>query len=181
MYSIKPDIHDPGAFMLMRQESSNLDAQKFLDTKKIRAYELAHGIRSFSMQFIYEPSAQEEREDDGKSKQSAKQDEQMLEEKNEKKQVKRYRTATSWSSNELVQKPGSALVPSYVRIKAEFTSSNYPLDILIPVDGPGMPNRVTTAQPSTPPPAQTKPAPASTNNQTGKKPQPVVPTRGARR
>lgn len=178
MYSLKPDINDPDSLILMRQESSNLDAKKFQDTKKIRAYELARGIRNISAQFIYEPSTQEEKEEN-ESKESAETEEEP---DNKKKQVKRYRTATSWSSDELVQKPGSMLVPSYIRIKAEFTNSHNPLEMLIPIYAPGAPNRTATAQPVPMPPAQKKPEPASNGAaQQNKKPaQPVPAQRGAR-
>lgn len=146
MYSLKPDTFEPDSFVLMRQESSILDVKKFNDTNKIRAYELARGIKNFTLQFMYEPSSQEEQEDTDSSQQA--EQEQATE-----KKIKRYRTVTSWSSDELVQKPGSALVPSYVRAKIDFIHSRNPLEILIPIEGPGLPGR------NAPPTATPKPAP----------------------
>lgn len=50
-YTIQPEEDHPSSYILMRQESEDLDAESYKDYKKILPTELLHGIKSFSCVF----------------------------------------------------------------------------------------------------------------------------------
>lgn len=85
-YTMQPEEGQPNSFVLMRQESTELEIEKYKDYKKIHAYELLSGIKSLSCTF----TACIE-----KKKETKKQNEK---EEEEQKPIYEYQTVSEWSS-----------------------------------------------------------------------------------
>lgn len=101
LYKLVPDEENKNSYKLLRKESLNLDFAKINEEKNIE-YELASGIKSLSLSFIY---PEEEKKD---SKEEAK----KTEEKN-KKEIK-YKTLEIWNKDENKDVPD---IPQYVVLK----------------------------------------------------------------
>ncbi len=115
MYTLEPDKETPGTYRLYRQESTELEAQKFADTKKIRRYELARNIQRISLSYIYE-EAEEPPKKQAAQAEKAVEKIPAQQKPPEKPKPKRFLKANVWSTDERIEKNEQILLPSFIEV-----------------------------------------------------------------
>lgn len=123
-YQLKEDKENPGTYRLLRSQGTELDPQGYEDEKKVRAYELARGIRKLEVILHQEKidkkqkKAQEEEKEAAAKSAQDKEAQEKKEKEKEQKKPKEFEPVSAWSTDELVY--GDPLVPSFIEMNITF-------------------------------------------------------------
>lgn len=119
VYTLEPDIHNPETFVLLRQQSDQLDFKKFTQegSGAVRKYMVADGIQSCKIDFMIPKPKEEKKETDTGTDQSD--DKKDEKDEKEKKEVKReFVPIQEWQElkEEDRKKEKLPLLPAFIHV-----------------------------------------------------------------